>query len=35
VIHGFRCTAGTLHVLVVFAVPEFADTTIVERTGEV
>jgi quercetin dioxygenase-like cupin family protein len=30
VIHGFRCTAGTLHVMVVFPVPEFAETTIVE-----
>lgn len=31
VVHGFCCTAGTLHVFVVFPVPEFAETTIVER----
>jgi quercetin dioxygenase-like cupin family protein len=31
VVHGFRCTAGTLHVMVVFPLPEFAETTIVER----
>ena len=30
VVHGFRCTEGTLHVMVVFPVPEFAETTIVE-----
>ena len=30
VVHGFRCTAGTLHVLVVFPGPEFAETTIIE-----
>jgi quercetin dioxygenase-like cupin family protein len=30
VVHGFRCTAGTLHVLIVFPTPEFAETTIVE-----
>ena len=30
VVHGFRCTDGTLHVLVVFPTPEFAETTIVE-----
>jgi quercetin dioxygenase-like cupin family protein len=29
-VHGFHCTAGTLHVLVVFPTPEFAETTIVE-----
>src|SRR4051812_44485871 len=29
-LHGFRCTEGTLHVIVVFPVPEFAETTIVE-----
>ena len=29
-VHGFRCTEGTLHVIVVFPVPEFAETTIVE-----
>ena len=34
-VHGFRCTEGTLHVLVVFPTPEFAETTIVEpeRSG--
>src|SRR5215210_8726335 len=30
VVHGFRCTEGTLHVMVVFPGPEFAETTIVE-----
>ena len=30
VVHGFHCTEGTLHVMVVFPVPEFAETTIVE-----
>jgi quercetin dioxygenase-like cupin family protein len=30
VVHGFHCTEGTLHVLVAFPVPEFAETTIVE-----
>ena len=30
VIHGFHCTEGALHVLVVFPTPEFAETTIVE-----
>jgi quercetin dioxygenase-like cupin family protein len=30
VVHGFRCTEGTLHVMVVFPSPEFAETTIVE-----
>jgi quercetin dioxygenase-like cupin family protein len=30
VVHGFRCIEGTLHVMVVFPVPEFAETTIVE-----
>ena len=35
VIHGFHCTEGTLHVMVAFASPEFAETTIVEpeRSG--
>jgi len=33
-VHGFHCTEGTLHVLVVFPVPEFAETTIVERFRE-
>jgi quercetin dioxygenase-like cupin family protein len=33
VVHGFRCTAGTLHVLVAFPTPEFAETTIVETAG--
>ena len=33
VVHGFHCTEGTLHVLVVFPVPEFAETTIVEPEG--
>jgi quercetin dioxygenase-like cupin family protein len=32
VVHGFTCTAGTLHVFVVFPVPEFAETTIVEHS---
>lgn len=31
VVHGFRCTAGTLHVMVMFPVPEFAATTILEQ----
>jgi quercetin dioxygenase-like cupin family protein len=31
VVHGFTCTSGTLHVFVVFPVPEFAETTIVDR----
>ncbi|HLL50851.1 MAG TPA: cupin domain-containing protein [Thermomicrobiales bacterium] len=30
VVHGFHCNEGTLHVMVVFPVPEFAETTIVE-----
>jgi len=34
VVHGFRCTEGTLHVMVVFPTPEFAETTIVERVGD-
>ena len=34
VVHGFHCTEGTLHVLVVFPTAEFAPTTIVERAGE-
>jgi quercetin dioxygenase-like cupin family protein len=29
-VHGFRCFEGALHVMVVFPVPEFAETTIVE-----
>jgi quercetin dioxygenase-like cupin family protein len=29
-VHGFRCLEGTLHVIVVFPVPQFAETTIVE-----
>ena len=33
VVHGFHCTEGTLLVLVVFPVPEFAETTIVESDG--
>ncbi len=32
-VHGFRCTVGTLHVIVVFPVPEFAETTMVEEAG--
>ncbi len=31
VVHGFRCTEGTLHVLVVFPTPTFAETTIVDN----
>lgn len=30
-VHGFRCTEGTLHVLVVFPGPTFAETTIVDN----
>jgi quercetin dioxygenase-like cupin family protein len=33
-VHGFRCTEGTLHAMVVFGVPEFAETTIIERARE-
>ena len=33
-VHGFRCFEGTLHVMVVFPVPEFAETMIVEREHE-
>jgi quercetin dioxygenase-like cupin family protein len=29
-VHGFRCTEGTLHVFVVFPVPAFAPTMLVE-----
>src|SRR5215210_7540906 len=29
-VHGFHCTEGTLHVIVVFPVPEFAETVMVE-----
>jgi quercetin dioxygenase-like cupin family protein len=32
VVHGFHCTEGTLHVLVIFPGAEFAATTMVERT---
>ena len=28
-IHGFRCTAGTLQALIVFPTPDFAETVIV------
>jgi quercetin dioxygenase-like cupin family protein len=28
-VHGFHCTEGVLHVLVVFPVPEFAETIMV------
>ena len=31
VVHGFRCTAGTLHVLVVFPTPTFAETMVVDN----
>jgi quercetin dioxygenase-like cupin family protein len=35
VVHGFRNNgAGTLHVLIFFPVPEFAETTIVEPKDE-
>jgi quercetin dioxygenase-like cupin family protein len=34
-VHGFRCIEGTLHVIVVFPVAEFAETTIVEYVGSV
>ncbi len=34
VVHSFRCVAGVLHVIVVFPIPEFAETTIVEDSGE-
>lgn len=30
VVHGFRCLAGTLHVLIQFPTPYFAETTMVE-----
>jgi quercetin dioxygenase-like cupin family protein len=30
VVHGFRCTEGTLHVMVAFPGATFAETTIVE-----
>ena len=30
VVHGFHCTEGTLHVMVAFPTPYFAETTIVE-----
>ena len=34
-VHGFRCTEGQLHVMVVFPVPEFAPTMFIEpeRSG--
>ena len=35
VVHGFRCVAGVLHVIVVFPIPEFAETIMVEDSGEV
>lgn len=31
VIHGFHCTEGTLHVMVVFPGSTFAETTMIER----
>lgn len=34
VVHGFRCTAGRLHVLVTFPVPYFAETRMVEERAE-
>jgi quercetin dioxygenase-like cupin family protein len=33
-VHGFQCIEGPLHVMVVFPVPEFAETTIVECVRE-
>jgi len=30
IVHGFRCLEGTLHVIVVFPVADFAETLIVE-----
>jgi quercetin dioxygenase-like cupin family protein len=30
-VHGFACTEGVLHVMFAFPLPEFAETTIVER----
>ena len=33
-VHGFHCSEGTLHVMVVFPISEFAETTIVERARE-
>jgi quercetin dioxygenase-like cupin family protein len=33
-VHGFHCSEGTLHVMVVFPIPEFAETIIVERARE-
>jgi quercetin dioxygenase-like cupin family protein len=30
VVHGFHCTEGTLHVIVVFPISQFAETAIVE-----
>jgi len=34
VVHGFRCTAGRLHVLVTFPVPAFAETRIIEERAD-
>ena len=34
VVHGFRCVDGVLHVIIVFPIPEFAETTLIEGTGE-
>lgn len=33
VVHGFRCTAGTLRVLIVFPVPRFAETTMEDESA--
>ena len=33
-VHGFRCTEGTLHVFIVFPVPHFAETTMVDVDRE-
>ncbi|HEX5498646.1 MAG TPA: cupin domain-containing protein [Thermomicrobiales bacterium] len=33
VVHDFRCLAGTLHVLIQFPTPAFAETTMVEDTS--
>jgi quercetin dioxygenase-like cupin family protein len=33
VVHGFHCTEGTLHVMVAFPTPHFAETTIVKPEG--
>jgi quercetin dioxygenase-like cupin family protein len=34
VVHGFRCTEGTLHVMVVFPGAVFAETTIVDNAPQ-